>query len=184
MPLFGWQLVQLGHCVHVKLLTWPLHGFFHMHLLGTKHTFTWIFTCICFMHLLGLSHTFLTCVLGIAYAFASRAVHVCLACCPCVLRVSLVCALHVTSVADLGFVKEGFQVWAKPTSPRKRPKLGGSGGMPPQKLFANTDASRCILVHSGLYDSDIFYTLMLTAIPRLSVIKRHANAATPTMITS
>ena len=88
------------------------------------------------------------------------------------------------SVADLGFVKEGFQVWAKPTSPRKRPKLGGSGGMPPQKIFANTDASRCILVHSGLYDSDIFYTLMLTAIPRLSVIKRHANAATPTMITS
>ena len=98
MPLFGWQLVQLGHCVHVKLLTWPLHGFFHLHLLGTKHTFTWIFTCICFMHLLGLSHTFLTCVLGIAYAFASCAVHVCLACCPCVLRVSLVCALHVTCV--------------------------------------------------------------------------------------
>ena len=91
---------------------------------------------------------------------------------------------RVHTVADLGFVKEGFQVWAKPTSPRKRPKLGGSGGMPPQKIFANTDASRCILVHSGLYDSDIFYTLMLTAIPRLSVIKRHANAATPTMITS
>ena len=90
----------------------------------------------------------------------------------------------ISTVADLGFVKEGFQVWAKPTSPRKRPKLGGSGGMPPQKIFANTDASRCILVHSGLYDSDIFYTLMLTAIPRLSVIKRHANAATPTMITS
>ena len=93
-------------------------------------------------------------------------------------------ARYSSTVADLGFVKEGFQVWAKPTSPRKRPKLGGSGGMPPQKIFANTDAWRCILVHSGLYDSDIFYTLMLTAIPRLSVIKRHANAATPTMITS
>ena len=37
-------------------------------------------------------------------------------------------------VADLGFVKWEFQLWAKPTAP---PKLGGSGSMSPQKIFAN-----------------------------------------------
>jgi len=31
---------------------------------------------------------------------------------------------------------------------RKRCSLGGSGGMPPKKIFVNMDALRCNLVHS------------------------------------
>ena len=37
---------------------------------------------------------------------------------------------------------------AKPTPAAKRRSLGGSGCMPPQKIFGNIDALRCNLAHS------------------------------------
>ena len=64
--------------------------------------------------------------------------------------------IHVeSSVADPGFEEGVFQVCGQ--SPhgcrrqllRKRPMLGGSGGMPPQKIFCKMDALRRVFLHSG-----------------------------------
>ena len=62
--------------------------------------------------------------------------------------------VHV-SVADPGFEEGGFQVCGQSPHgcrrqlPHKRPMLGGSGGMPPQKFFCKMDALRRVFLHSG-----------------------------------
>ena len=49
------------------------------------------------------------------------------------------------TVADLGFVKGEFKVWAKPTLVRKRAKLEGPGATPPEKFCKYG----CFEVHFG-----------------------------------
>ena len=60
----------------------------------------------------------------------------------------------IITVADLGIEKGGFKVGEghlpRSGPPRQRSSIGGSGGMPPQKIFGNMDALRCNLAHSGV----------------------------------
>ena len=83
-------------------------------------------------------------------------------------------------MADPGFEEGGFQVCGQSPHgcrrqlPRKRPMLGGSGGMPPQKIFCKMDALRRVFLHSGA----ILGTYIAERkIPSFSVVLYNYNSA-------
>ena len=69
---------------------------------------------------------------------------------------------RISSGGFRNFEKRGSNVGRTPILPHKWLNVWGSGGMLPQKIFGNIDTLRCILVHSGIWETVIFYAVYCT----------------------